>query len=73
MTIVIQNSATNLYFGNDGNWTAVREAAKRFPSSYEAFAHCRHWGMPDCTVIVSCEPCESVVSPELAWLITQRA
>jgi hypothetical protein len=63
MTIVIQNSATNLYFGKDGNWTAAREAAKLFPSSYEAFAYCRHRGMPDCTVILSGDPCESVSSP----------
>ena len=63
MTIVIQNSATHLYFGNDGNWTAAREAAKRFPSSYEAFAYCKHRGMPDCTVILSCDPRESVTSP----------
>jgi hypothetical protein len=63
MTIVIQNSATNLYFGKDGNWTAVREAAKQFPSSYEAFAYCRHRGMPDCTVILSGDPHESVAPP----------
>jgi hypothetical protein len=63
MTIVIQNSATNLYFGKDGNWTAVREAAKQFPSSYEAFAYCRHRGMPDCTVILTGDPHESVASP----------
>ena len=62
MTIVIQNSVTNLYFGKDGNWTAVRDAAKRFSSSYEAFAHCGHHGMPDCTVILSCDPNESVAS-----------
>ena len=63
MTIVIQNSATNLYFGEDGNWTAAREAAKRFTSSYEAFAYCRHRGMPDCTVILSGDPHELVGSP----------
>jgi hypothetical protein len=62
MTIVIQNPATNLYFGKDGNWTAVREAAKQFPSSYEAFAYCRHRGMPDCTVILSGDPHASVAS-----------
>jgi len=62
MTIVIQNSATNLYFGKDGNWTAAREAAKRFTSSYEAFACCRHRGMPDCTVILSGDPHELVGS-----------
>ena len=63
MTIVIQNTTTNLYFGQDGNWTAVREAAKRFSSSYEAFAYCRHRGMPDCNVILSCDPRESIASP----------
>lgn len=63
MTIVIQNSTTNLYFGKDGNWTAAREAAKQFPSSYEAFAYCSHRGMPPCTVILSCDPRESVASP----------
>jgi len=63
MTIVIQNSATHLYFGNDGNWTAAREAAKQFSSSYEAFAYCRHRGMPDCTVILSGEPRASLASP----------
>src|SRR4030095_12978880 len=61
--IVIQNSRTNLYFGEDGNWTAVRDGAKRFLSSYEAFAYCKHRGMPDCNVILSCDPHESVASP----------
>jgi hypothetical protein len=63
MNIVIQNSTTKLYLGEDGNWSSAHGAAKRFSSSYEAFAHCRHHGMPDCTVILSCDPCDSVASP----------